>query len=103
MAVEGFAIIDQTSTTISSGQDAFASDITFSDTPENIGRELQIQIYAQLSSTLSLVYNGTNYPINNGVAIIGSVVFTILVTGADTLNITTDGTNIPLEIIVTGG
>ena len=102
MAIEGFALIDQTSTTISSGQNAFGTDIAFSDTPENVGREIQVQIYAELSSILSLVYNGTDYSINNGVAVVGSLTFTIIVTGADTLNFTTNGTNIPLEILVAG-
>ncbi len=103
MAVEGFTILDSVSDTISSGADAFPSDITFTDTPTGFTREIQIQIYAGASSILFVRRNGTNYPINNNVAVFGSITFTILVLSTDALNIRTAGASIPLDIFVVGG
>ena len=103
MAVEGFTRLGRVAVTFSTGENAFENDITFTDTPANLSREIQVQIYAASSSVLSIRLNGTDYPINNGTAVTGAVVFTILVDSTDTLNFRTDGTNIPLVIIVAGG
>ena len=104
MAVEGFTRLGRVAVTLSSGANAFGSDITFSDdTPANTTREIQVQIYAASSSNLFVRLNDTDYPINNGTAVTGAIVFTILVDATDTLNFRTDGTNIPLVIIVAGG
>lgn len=103
MAVEGFAILGSVSTTISSGANAFPADITFAtDTPSTVAREIQIQIYAGSSSIIFVRRNGVNFPINNSVAIDGSVTFTLLVLSTDTLNIRTGGASIDLDIIVAG-
>jgi len=104
VAVEGFTILGSVSTTISSGENAFASDITFTEkTPVGFAKEIQVQIYAAASSVLSVRRNGTDYPINNNVAVIGAVTFTILVLSTDALNIRTTGTTIPLDVIIAGG
>ncbi len=103
MAIEGFEILGSVSTTISSGTDAFPSDITFSgNTPAGFAREIQIQIYAGSSSIISIRRNGTNYPVNNNVAITGSITFTIIVLSTDTLNFRTAGASIPLDIFLVG-
>ena len=103
MAVEGFQILGNVSTTISAAQNAFSSDITFTDGPTGFTREIQIQIYSGLSAILSVRRNSVDYPINNGVAVVGSITFTILVLSTDTLNIRTDTASTPLDIIVAGG
>ena len=103
MAVEGFRIIDSDSKTINAAEDFFDNDITFTDGPATVAREIQIQIYAGASSVLSVRRNGTDYPINNGDAVEGTVNFTILVLSTDTLNIRTGGASIPLDVIVAGG
>ena len=103
MGIEGFPRIDRVAVTLSSGNDAFSSDITFADTPADLSREIQVQIYAASSSVLSIRLNDTDYPINNGTAVTGAAVFTILVDSTDSLNFRTDGTDIPLVIIVAGG
>ena len=41
--------------------------------------------------------------INNGVAVQGAVVFTLLVGNADTVNFTTNGTAVPLRVSIIGG
>lgn len=51
MAVEGFPILDSVSTTISSGANAFPTNITF-DTDSDFN--------VTAGATLSLVYNGAN-------------------------------------------
>ena len=105
MAGEGFEALANISTTISSGEDAFPSNVQFKLGPPSSAtfvREIQIQIYAATSSILSVRRNGTDYPINNNVAVVGSITFTILVFDTDTLNIRTDGTSIALNIIVGG-
>lgn len=102
MAIEGFDIIDSVSTTISSAQDAFPSDVTFTDVPAGVTREIQVQIYAGISSILSMRRNGTDYPINNGIAVVGTVTFTLLVLSTDTLNVRTDTASVPLDIIIGG-
>ncbi len=102
MAVEGFEIIDSVSTTINAGQDAFPSDLTFTDTPAGLTREIQVQIYSGLSAVLSMRRNGVDYPINNGIAVVGTVTFTLLVLAADTLNVRTDTASTPLDIIIGG-
>jgi len=104
VAVEGFELLGSVSVTLSSGANAFGTDITFgTETPTTVTREIQIQIYAGLSSILFIRRNGTDFAINNNVAVVGAVTFTILVLAGDTLNFRTDGTNIPLNIIVGGG
>ena len=103
MAVEGFQIIGSVSTTINAGVDAFGSDLTFADGPAGLAREIQIQIYSGLSAILSIRKNGTDYPVNNNIAIIGSITFTVLVLSTDTINFRTDTASTPLDIIVCGG
>ena len=104
MVVEGFPILGSVSTTISAGADAFVTAITFAtDTPSTVAREIQIQIYSGLSAILSVRRNGTDYPINNGVAVVGSITFTILVLSTDSINFRTDTASTPLDIIVAGG
>ena len=102
MAVEGFQILGSVSTTINAGVDAFPSNITFTDTPSTVAREIQIQIYSGLSAVLSVRRNGVDRPINNGIAVVGTIAFTILVLAADTLNFRTDTASTPLDIIVGG-
>ncbi len=102
MAVEGFQILDSVSTTINAGQDAFPSDLTFADTPTGVTREIQVQIYSALSAVLSMRRNGVDYAINNGIAVVGTVTFTLLVLAADTLNVRTDTASTPLDIIIGG-
>ena len=101
--MEGFEILGSVSTTISAGQDAFPSDITFTDVPAGLTREIQVQIYAGISSILSMRRNGTNYFINNGVSVIGTITFTLLVLATDTLNVRTDTASVPLDVIIAGG
>ncbi len=102
MAVEGFTILDSVSTTINAGQDAFPSDITFTDVPIGVTREIQVQIYAGISSILSMRRNGVDYSINNGIAVVGTVTFTLLVLSTDTLNVRTNTASVPLDIIIGG-
>lgn len=102
MAIEGFQLLDSVSTTISSGADAFHFDITFTDVPTGTTREIQVQIYAGISSVLSIRRNGVNYSINNGIAVVGTVTFTLLVLSTDTLNVRTNTASVPLDIIIGG-
>lgn len=101
--VEGFEILGQVQTTLSSGANAFPSNITFTEIPTDAVRTVQVQIYAEQSSTLIVRLNDTDFPVNNNVALIGAITFTIVVRSTDTLNFRTDGTNIDLDIIVSGG
>lgn len=103
MVVEGFPIIGSVSTTINAGVNAFGSDLTFADGPTGVAREIQIQIYSGLSAILSIRRNGIDYPINNNIAIIGSITLTVLVLSTDTINFRTDTVSTPLDIIVSGG
>jgi hypothetical protein len=101
--VEGFRIIAAESDTISTPANLFPQNVTFSsDTPTNYAREIQVSIWAGASSVLSLVLNGTSYVINNGTALQGAIVFTLLVQSTDTFNITTNGSNVPLVVTLAG-
>lgn len=100
---EGFPIIATQSDTITSPANLFATNITFSDVPANFAQEIQVSLWLGASSVISIVFNGTNYVINNGTAVQGSVVFTVLVGNNDTFNITTDGSSIPIVATIAGG
>lgn len=100
---EGFPIIATQDGTITTPTELFPSDITFPDVPNNFLRELQFSVWAGSSSVLSIVFNGVNYAINNGVAVQGAVVFTVLVGNGDTVNFTTNGTSVPLRVTILGG
>lgn len=102
MAVEGFTILGSVSTVISSGADAFPSDITFTEVPSGVTLEIQVQIYAGISSIISMRRNNVDFPINNGEAVVGTVTFTLLVLSTDTLNVRTDTASVPLDIIIGG-
>lgn len=60
MAVEGFTILDSVSTTISLGHYVFPYVVTFADVPTGITREIQVLIYAGISSILSTQLGGNN-------------------------------------------
>ena len=100
---EGFPIIATQSDTITTPANLFPSNITFTDTPDGFAREIQVSIWAGASSVLSVVLNGVSYVINNGTAVQGAVVFTLLVQDTDTFNLTTNGSDIPLVVTVAGG
>lgn len=100
--VEAYQIIAKESGTISVSENLFDENVTFTDTPANYARSIQISIFTISSSVLSLVLNDTSYAINNGAEIQGAITFTILVESTDTLNITTDGTGVELSVVIAG-
>lgn len=99
---EGYPIIAEQTGTITSPSNLFPTNITFSDVPANFVQEIQVSLWLGASSVISIVFNGTNYAINNGVAVQGAVVFTVLVGTGDTFNITTNGASIPIVATVAG-
>ena len=102
MPVEGFTILGQNSTTIGIGEDGLATNITFTNVPPVLTREIQIQLYVGIAAIISVRRNGVDYPINNNIAIQGAATFTILVLSTDTLNFRTDTAATPIDIIVAG-
>ena len=100
--VEGKRIIAKESRTISTSEKLFEDDVTFTDTPANYARSIQVSLFTNSSSVLSILLNDTAYAINNGADIQGAITFTLLVESADTLNITTGGTTVPLSVVMAG-
>ena len=100
--VEVYRIIAKESGTISTSEKLFDEDVTFTDTPASYARSIQVSIFTNSSSVLSILLNDTAYAINNGAEIQGAITFTLLVESTDTLNITTGGTTVPLSVVIAG-
>ena len=100
--LEGYRIIAKESGTISTSEKLFDYDVTFTDTPVNYARSIQVSIFTNSSSVLSIRLNDTAHAINNGSDIQGAITFTLLVESTDTLNITTGGTTVPLSVVIAG-
>ena len=100
--VEGYRIIAKESGTISTSEKLFDDDVTFTDTPANYARSIQVSIFTNSSSVLSIRLIDTAYAINNGADIQGAITFTLLVESTDTLNICTGGTTVTLSVVIAG-
>ena len=100
--VEGYRIIAKESGTISTSEQLFDDDVTFTDTPANYARSIQVSIFTNSSSVLSILLNETAYAINNGTDLQSAITFTLLVESTDTLNITTGGTTVPMSVVIAG-
>ena len=100
--VERYRIIAKESVTISTSEKLFDDDVTFTDTPANYAISIQVSIFTNSSSGLSILLNDTAYAINNGADIQCAITFTLLVDSTDTLNITAGGTTVPLSVVIAG-
>ena len=100
--MEGYEIIAKETGTISTSEKLFADDVTFTDTPAEYARSIQVLVFSNSSSVLSILLNVTAYAINNGADIQGAITFTLLVESTDTLNITPGGTTVPLSVVIAG-
>jgi hypothetical protein len=103
MTVEGFILFGSATKSISSGESVFTTDVIIPDTPLDVAREIQVQLYIDTSSIISIEINSVPYVINNGVAVIGAVSFSLIVLTSDTVNITTAGTDVQVTAIISGG
>lgn len=102
MPVEGFTILTHSNVTVGPATDVLPLDLTFTDVPPVLTREIQIQMYVGIAAIISVRRNGVDYPINNNIAIQGAATFTILVLSTDTLNFRTDTAATPIDVIVAG-
>ena len=102
LKVEGYRIIRKESGTRSTAEKLFDDDVTFTDTPAKYARSIQVAIFTNSSSVLSILLNDTAYALNNGADTQGAITFTLLVESTDTLNITTGSTTVPLSVVIAG-
>ncbi len=86
MAVEGFAIIDDTLNPASGvDTDILASDVIIPG-PVGVAVEVQVAMFQSPSAIFSINLNGTVFPVNNAAVIQGVASFTFLATAGDTIN-----------------
>ena len=57
--VEGYRIIAKESGTISTSERRFEGDVTFTDTPDNYARTIQVSIFTNSASVLGILLNDT--------------------------------------------
>ena len=97
-----YLIVRKDSGTISPSEKLFDADLTFTETPANYARPIQVSIFTNSSSVLSIPLNDTAYAINHGADIQGAIPFTLLGESTDTLNITPGGTTVRVPVVIAG-
>ncbi len=100
--VEGFPIIAQESKTITGPENLFDENLTFTDVPAGFARNIIVSLYVGTNAAIWIRLNNVNYAINNGAVIQGAIVFNLLVTSSDVMNITTTSSNILVNARVCG-
>lgn len=87
MGKSGFSIIESGSKTLAADTDLITDFTLPDDWPDELFTFLQIQLSLSESTIISIIRDGTAYPINNNAEIIGEVYRSIPIQKGEVINI----------------
>ena len=98
----GYTIVADAENTFAINVPFFPSDITFSGTPGNLAREIQVDITTSSAVNLEMTQNGAVdwVPINNAQTLFGKATFTFLVQPNAEVNFRNTTGSVDIDIVV---
>lgn len=100
MAKSGFTIIESGSGTLNSGVNMITDFQLDNDYPDDLMTFLQIDLSLSEAAIISIIRDGTSYPINNDVPLIGEVYRSIPIQKGEVINLQLDTTQTTLKFKV---
>jgi len=97
MGKSGFTIIESGSIALNSGTNMVTDFQLPADYPDNLMTFLQISLSLSESSIISIIRDGTSYPINNNLPLIGEVYRSIPIEKGEIVNVQFDTTQTILK------